>query len=243
MTKPTRLRPSQGGRYREVRPDPELVARIRATEDKPRGLSDSVFLALRAEMQESWPQQTITVTYQHPPKAPALPYFKVTMAPNKILMFPETERPAFERFCSVEWPTTKVSSLLNPVIHGWALANGLIEPDPVRFMFNLTPKGRDLWESNRKAPGTDLVVSGDFNRFRVAGPAPLPASSALADFDAWVEVSCLTRECLLEFVWPAESDCFGPRGMPLGLTYAEDSLHRLTPRGQAALDAGRARYG
>ncbi len=37
-TKPTRLRPSQGGRFREVRPAPELVAQIRATEDRPRAI-------------------------------------------------------------------------------------------------------------------------------------------------------------------------------------------------------------
>lgn len=38
MSKPTRLRPSQGGRFREVRPPPELVAQIRATEDQPRAI-------------------------------------------------------------------------------------------------------------------------------------------------------------------------------------------------------------
>ena len=215
-TKPTRLRPSQGGRFREVRPPPELVAQIRATEDTPR----AIFF-------KGWDLE--------PPKAPALPAMFKVPAPGA------PTPPAFDWFCAQTWPRPgyRVPGEPETFLY-WAANNGLFT-DAADGTAILTPKGRDLWEHSRKAPDHGLPT---------AIQMPPGYVSALADFNAWVDVCTNGAQWEIDYVlavqWPrASGSNIGQAGEPLGLAVLDgcaDARYHLTDRGRAALAAGRAHY-
>jgi hypothetical protein len=165
-----------------------------------------------------------------PPKAPPAMFEVCVPWSAWAFHFHEAERPLLEKFLVSTWPLVGILDAGASEMVVWGQNNGFVSVDVVNRVYTLTPKGRDLWGANQKAPV----------------PAP---SAALDDFNAWVGV------LMDAWGWPVDSiiryltsgdiedeSCAMSYVIGLGLATGPGIFLSLTDRGRSALAAGCAHY-